>query len=109
MKSHKRNGKPRHAEALKPSTQDIVALGMGVEERFLRLCKEWFRVKGDELPMPESLGKDLYRWRTMRTRHKGGDFRNTEAEFESVKVMAQWTVDMNCELRGQPPTRIEWP
>lgn len=92
----------RHGSMLKTSDPDTVALGDAVELRFLELCGSWQRVKGAELPIPESLNLDMLRWREMRVRHKRGDFRNTEAELKSTKAVAQFTLDMNFSLRNQP-------
>ena len=98
----------RHKNVLIPSTPDNIALGGAVEERFLSVCKLWMRVNGSELPIPESLNGDLMRWRKMRVRHRGNDFRHTEAESRSVRTIAQWTCDMNCDLRNQERVVIDW-
>jgi hypothetical protein len=104
----KRNGKPIHLNVLKPSTADAIALAQAVEERFLDLCSNWQRIRGEEMPIPKSLDHDLMLWRTARVRHKRGDFRNTEAELRATKAVAQWTVDRNCELRNQEPRTVDW-
>lgn len=91
----------QHGQMLKPSEQDTVALAMAVDDRFLDLCEAWVRIKGVEMPVPESLNQDMLRWREMRVRHKQGDFRNTDSELKSTKAVAQWTLDMNADLRGQ--------
>lgn len=93
--------------ALKNSSMDTVALSQAVEERFLVLCKTWLRVKGVQIPIPKSLDPDLLRWRAMATRHRRGDYRSTEAEDRSVKSIAQWTLDMNAELRGQEKQELD--
>ena len=100
----------QHGNMLKPSDQDTIALAMAVEDRFLDLCGLWQRVRGVEVefPIPESLNSDMLRWREMRVRHKAGDFRNTEAELQSVKAVAQFTLDMNCDLRGQEKKVLQW-
>ena len=100
--------KARHGNILKPSTMDLAALSMAVEERFLRLCGDYLRIKGQQMPIPHSLDADLLRWRQMVTRHRKGDFRNTKAEMMSIKVLAQWTLDMNCELRNQKKQDLDW-
>ena len=92
----------QHGNMLIPSTMDAIALAQAVEDRFLDLCGSWLRIKGVELPIPVSLNPDMLRWREMRIRHMKGDFRNTEAELKSTKVIAQFTLDCNCSLRNQP-------
>lgn len=106
----RRNGraKQRHSNALRPSTADAIALAEAVESRFLSLTEAWKRVNGTELPIPPQIDKDLYRWRQMRVRHRQGDFRNSEAEYRSLKAVADWTVELNQILRNQPIKRVEW-
>lgn len=96
----------QHGTMLKPSG-DWALFGEAVESRFLDLCGSWQRVKGVDLPIPESLNADMMRWREMRVRHRTGDFRHTEAELKSTKVVAQWTLDRNAELRHQVPQKLE--
>lgn len=100
--------KLRHGNKLIPSTIDDVELGLALEERFLIICKLWMRVHGTELPIPESLSKDIYHWRQMRVRHNHNDFQHTESEKISVRHVAQWSVDINCELRNQERVVIDW-
>lgn len=94
--------------SLFPSNPDMITLAEAVESRFLTLCEGWLRKCGVELPIPKSMDRDMLRWRQMRVRHKRGDRRNTLAEIKSMKAVAQWTVMMNCELRGQPDKQIVW-
>lgn len=91
-----------HSDALGPSAQDDIALSDAVEERFLTLSGTYLRVKHEELPIPADMNYDMLRWRKMRVRHKRGDFRHSAAELKSVQVIAQWTLDVNRELRNQP-------
>jgi hypothetical protein len=105
----KRNGHSRiHTNTLHPSSQDTIALCMAVQERFLNLCGTYLRVNGVELPVPQWLDKEFLNWRGMAVRHKKGDFRNNEAELKSLRVVAQWTLDMNCTLRNQPRKVMDW-
>jgi hypothetical protein len=109
LRREKRNGHGKiHFNVLGPSAQDDVMLGAAVEDRFLTLCELYLRVKGVRLPIPASLDRDFFRWRQMMVRHKHGDFRHTEAELQSVKTIAQWTVDQHNLLTGQPVQNIEW-
>ena len=105
----RRNGKPIHANRLVPSTPDTVALGLAVEERFLTVFHLYLRTRGLQMSTPQSLDRDMYRWRAMRVRHKVGDLRNSEAELASTKAIAQWTVNLHMALRGQESVAIAWP
>ena len=104
----KKNGKVIHTNTLKPSTKDTISLADAVEERFIQLLNLWFKSKGEKLVPPTHLDGDMRNWRMMRVRHKHWDFRNTDGELKSTKVIAQWTVDMKNILCGQPEKIIEW-
>jgi len=91
-------------DRLVESTPDVVSLCMAVEERFLDLANMYGRMKGEEIPIPSSLDNAMFRWRKMVIRYKSGDFRNTQAEFLSVKELAEWTVRMKQELCDQQVT-----
>jgi len=103
----KRNGK-RIPGIMLQSTPDDVSLSASVEEKFIDLCGTYNRLKGERLPIPLSLEPDMLKWRTMRVRHKSGDFRHTEAEMRSLKMIAEWTVEVNAEMRNQKKPTIEW-
>lgn len=106
----RRNGHSKriHFNRLRPSVPDTIALADAVEVRFIELCGSYLRIKGEHLVPPRSLNQDMLRWRQMRVRHKHGDFRNTEAELQSTRAIAQWTVDVNRRIRNQEPMKIEW-
>ena len=93
---------------LMPSNQDLIALSMALEERFLNLCNLYQKSKGMVLNIPKGLDKDMFLWRTMAVRHKKGDFRNTDSEKQSIRVLAQWTVDVKATLCNQPTKQLQW-
>ena len=103
-----RNGKLSHGDALRPALQDEIALALALQERFVGLCGSYLRIKGEELPIPDGLNKDFLRWRCMMVRHRKGDFRCTDSEVKSIHSICQWTVDVNCAIRNQPITKIDW-
>ena len=98
----------RHINQLIPSLAGHITLCGSVQERFLDLCGSYLRIRGDELIPPSSLDADMLRWRQMAVRYQRGDYRHTEAELESLKTIAQWTVDCNRALRNQPSEQIQW-
>jgi len=105
----RRNGKYIHNNQLRPSSPDHVALGIAVDDRFVTVCERYQRTTGDQLFIPESLSKDMMRWRQMRVRHKKGDYRHTDAELESLHGIAQWTVTENEKICGQAISKpIDW-
>ena len=98
----KRSNPAIHTNRLLPSKADAVALGLAVEERFLILCERYERTRGVQIEIPPELDRSMFHWRSMRVRHKKGDFRNTPDEWRATKRIAQWTVDVNNNLCGQP-------
>jgi len=97
-----------HFNILKPSSLDTVELACAVEDRFLDLLASYLRVKGQPLAVPVELNADMLHWREMRVRHRQGELQNTEAELKSTRAIAQWTLDQNNLLRGQPKMTMEW-
>lgn len=104
------NGQPQYPsiENLVPSDNDLVQLGLSVEQRFLELTESYIRIKGIRLVIPTSLQPDAMRWRRMVMRHRNGDYRNTPSELKATRAFAQWTLDINCEMRGQVKQQIVW-
>ena len=98
----KNNGFNRFANKLVPSDRGVVSGGFAIEERFIELCDLYKRVKFENLVPPSHLDSAMYLWRTMRIRHKTGDFRHTADELKAMKQVAQWTVDVKRELCDQP-------
>lgn len=97
-----------HKNVLTPSVPDTVELCRAVQERFLSLLEAHLHIKGTCLIPPKSFDSAMLRWRTMATRFASGDYRNSEEEIQSLREIAQWTVDENCLLRGQPPKKVNW-
>lgn len=104
-----RSSKPIRTNRLEKSHPDCISLGEAVEERFLKVSKLHLRETGVPLEIPTELNGDLLLWRTMRVRHKSGDYRNTQDELTSTRNIAQWTLEVNCKLTYQPPPKkIQW-
>jgi valyl-tRNA synthetase len=98
-----------HPEPLRPSDPDTIHLGRAVESRFLDLCSAYRRIKGDDLVPPQDLDGDMLNWRAMMLRHQKRDFRHTVTELRSLQMVAQWTVDVNNNIRNQAPAEpISW-
>jgi hypothetical protein len=105
----KKNNGHIHINLTVPSSPDTVSLGEAVEERFLNLCSDWYRIKHVELEVPKDLDKDFFLWRTMRVRHKQVDYRNTSDEVLSTRRIADWLLQKKCELVGKLYVPLEWP
>jgi len=97
-----------HRNPMKRSSEDTVALGDAVEHRFLSLCQSWLRIRGEVLFIPPEIDSAMLLWRKMMIRHRQGVFLNTDDELKALKTIAQWTVDMNCDLRGQDRKKVKW-
>ncbi len=79
-----------------------------MEVRYLQLCDEHLRAKFEELAFPSWLDADVLLWRTMRVRHKSGDYRNTTDEIKAVQRIANWTLEEKCKLTGTKHVPLEW-
>lgn len=97
-----------HLNKLVDITEDNYSLCAAVETRFLDLCGAYLRIRGEELKIPPSLQGDMVLWRTLAVRLKSGDLRNTEGEIQALRNVAQWTLDVNCEIRNQASVTIDW-
>ena len=95
-----------HLNKLEPTNPDTYALCHAVQDRFIDLCAAHERIKGTKLVPPKELDKDMLLWRTMAVRFKEGDLRNTHSELIALENVAQWTLDVNCALRNQPPQKF---
>ncbi len=102
------NGRPIHTNVLRPSMNAHVELGREIEQRFIEVCHLFQRIRGENLIPPLELNADMLLWRTMCVRHKKGDHRNTDDEIKSTQKVAQWTLDVKCELCDQPAQILEW-
>lgn len=97
-----------HTNLLQSSDQDTIALADAVESRFLDLCGSWERIRGEKIPIPESMDRALLLWRKCVARFRKGDFRNTADELRAIKEVAQWSVDAQRQLRNQPTEKVKW-
>ena len=105
----KNRGKGRWADnMLRPSDQDTIALCQEVQVRFLELCQDYLRCKNVQLAIPKDYDKDMFLWRTMAVRHRGGDLRHTKDEKSSLQRIADWTLKVKCSLVGKAYEPIEW-
>lgn len=108
MSKRKKSKENRHIKRLMPSARSDVGLCLRVEQDFLDLCKMHFRTKGYQLIIPESLNSEMLRWREMAVRFKSGDYRHKLVELKSLHTIAQWIVNVKCDLVGKPHVKIDW-
>lgn len=90
------------------SDPDTIHLSLAVNERFLDLCDAYKRIRGNQLTPPKSVLDDMKRWRTMVVRHKRKDYRNSRSELQALRAVAQWTCDVNCDIRNQRRKKLVW-
>jgi len=93
---------------LRPSSRDTVQLGLAIQERYENVVGSWRRIKKQPLLIPPQIAADLKLCQAMVRRHKKMDYRHSEDELKASRNLAQWTCDVNCELRNQPKTKIQW-
>jgi len=96
-----------HGNTLHPSDKSCLEGCLAIEERYNTVRDRFFRKWGVPLLIPSDLDSDFKRWRQLATRYREGDYRHTEAELKSMKAIAQWTIDVNCSVCGQPPVKVD--
>ena len=107
----KGNGRARtvHTDRLAPSSREVLELLAALEPRFLTVHELYGRMTGGEpLSISSWMQQHFVRWRTVVVRHRRGDPRNTSSEWQSMKEVAQWSLDEHCRLRGQGSKRLIW-
>ncbi len=102
------NGKVIHTNMLQQSTQDTLELADAIGERFEGLCQLYLRVRGRQLSVPVSMRSDMLNFIRMHERFLRGDHRNSRQELLSARAVAQWTLDINLQLRNQPSKKLVW-
>jgi hypothetical protein len=95
-------------DLLHPSDPDTISLAMAVQMRYHDLLEAYLRIRGVTLTCPGHLKDDARRLSLMMERWNLGNFQNTRSELLSMRAFAQWTHDVNCEIRNQKKTMIEW-
>lgn len=95
-------------DILRPASPDEQYLCASIQESFLDLCGAYLRLRGVQLTIPTDLQLDVRRWREFAGRLMTNNPRIKESEWQAMKAVAQWTVDVNKELRGQGPVVVEF-
>lgn len=90
------------------SSPDQIGIVYEVNQRLIELDGSLLRVRGSGLFIAPSLEKDFERFQAVKTRHQSNDFRHSAAEMASVATIAQWSLDLNCELRNQPRVVVDF-
>lgn len=84
-----------------------VRLAAEVEYRVRQVVDIYGKITGNQFKPDGDLKTEFLLWRSMILRHKGGDFRHTEKEYRAMGVNMQWSLDLNCKLKGQSPKKLD--
>ena len=90
------------------SSPDQIAIVYELNQRLIELDGTLLRVRGSGLFVAPSLEKDFERFEEVKFRHQKNDFRHSAAEMQSVATIAQWSLDINSELRNQPRQVVDF-
>ena len=90
------------------SKKDDIALCYEVGKRLVELRDRIIRTTGMDLIVPEHLRMDMKRMNSLAARYKRSDFRHSNSEKKSLRTIAQWTVDLNRSICGQPSITLQW-
>ena len=99
----------QHVDRLELSKPDHIGLTRSVQEKVQELCGAYQRIRGEPLKFPSFLKEDVSRFRVLLDRYQAGDFRHKQSEIESVKLIAEWSLQVNSAIRNQGPVEVpEW-
>jgi len=91
-----------------PSRPDDIKLVEAVSQRLVELRDRYRRTTGMDLVMPLDLDSAFRRFQRLGNRYKLGHFHHSDSERQATREIAQWTVDVNNRLCGQPRTVLQW-
>lgn len=95
-------------DTLVASDADCVQLAEAISDRVQDLMRTHRIVQGMDLPAPTSMKSDFRLWQRMLKRHRSGDMRHSKSELMAARAVAQWSVNVQMALRGQPSKVVEW-
>lgn len=98
----------RHRSVLQKADQDTRHLCAAVDTRVSEVLNLHVRVREHPPMIPKNIQEDINLWRQMVVRFKKDDWRCTEDERQALRRVAQWSLDLNCDLRNQPRKVLEW-
>ena len=100
----------RHPDRLVPSDKDMISLCAAVVTNYNKLVATYPRFKGEDLLIPDDM--ELVRQRVLKlvARYQRDDFRHSESEKQSLRRFADWTIEINHDVRCQegPVPTIDW-
>ena len=96
------------SDRLVPAKLDDVVLAGEVLARYQEVEGRHQRLRGTPLLVPGHLATAFMLFRRVVSRFSRRDHRHTSSERQAVREVAQWIVDVNAELCGVPPRKIEW-
>lgn len=95
--------------ALVEMKSDDIALITELSKRLLDTHELYLRARGVECKIPTSMENDFRRLNALKHRiWQLNDYRMSEAEKKSVREIAQWIVDIKCDLCGQDKKVLKW-
>lgn len=97
-----------HFNRLFESNEGHVQFVDAIVERVEIVRNLHLRLRGSLLDTPPDMSTDMRRFMTLLDRYSQGDMRHSRAELQACRTIAQWTVDINCELRNQPRKEVQW-
>ena len=100
----------RHPNRLIPSDPDMIALCAAVVTNYNKLVQSYERIKHEPLLVSKDMESTVQRVMVLVARYEQDDFRHCESEKKALRSLAEWTLTVNHDIRGQegPVPTIAW-
>lgn len=90
------------------SDKDFIGLVAAVRDRTSQLRFDYARIMGVALVPDEYIYRCLKTVEKICSRHVLGDLRHDPNDVKLVRDAAQWSISVNCVLRGQEEISMQW-
>ena len=98
----------RHPNRLIPSDPDMVSLCAAVATNYNKLVQSYERIKHEPLLISNDMESTVQRVMVLVARYEQDDFRHCESDKKALRALAQWTINVNCDIRNQEPRILSW-
>jgi hypothetical protein len=87
------------------SSKDMLGFVDVIGQKLNTIPAKWMRTRG---PLPQA--KLALGWQRtfndVHARFSSGDYRHTDIEAGQIAELAQWLINMDREMKGQPPRQL---
>ena len=88
------------------SSPDMQALVDRIGMKLNRVPATYVRRTGRPLPMAKMAVGWQQTFQEVHARFSRADYRHTSLEFGQIAELAQWLINLHCEMNNQPPKQL---